>query len=340
MSKCEDKLALLEGILERIDLPLLLLDENQTILYANSDFLKYFGKDQVSAVGKPIEEVISIRGATDIFAFEDTGPPYDELLITCNSSNTEKEFYFSGQKFPLPNNKDGLLIVARDVTIRRKLERELQESEKKYREMIDNSSDAIFVIADDGRFMEVNKKAQELYSYTEEEFMNITFPDLLASNGDPQLIMEKLKDIIEKDSDKFLEQMHKTKDGKEIVVEISAAYLPTSQGAILLMVRDLSFRKKIEQQLLKAEKLSTLSAALSTLRHEINNPLTVIMGESQLLMIEEKNLSEKVMARISNIHQMGQRISNALMKLSYFVKGEKEDTVELAGIRMFKLNDD
>ncbi len=331
---------LLEGILERIDLPILLLDENQKILYANNDFLKYFGKDQGTAAGKPIEEIIRIEGVPDIFAFEDTGPPFEELLITCKSGQAEREFYFSGQRFPLSNGKNGLLIIARDVTIRRKLEKKLQESEKKYREMVDNSSDAIFIINDEGRFTEINKKALELYLYSESEFMSMTFADLLAAEADPELIMQQLKEISESGENRFLEQIHKTREGREIVVEVSASKMPTSERAILLVVRDLHFRKQMEQQLLKAEKLSTLSAALSTLRHEINNPLTVIMGESQLLMIEEKKLPEKVMQRISNIHQMGQRISNALMKLSYFVKGEKEETIELAGIKMFKLNDE
>jgi len=336
----EQLLELLEGILERIDLPVLLLDENQKVLYANGDFLKYFGKDQDTAAGKPIESVISIEGTTDIFSFKDTGPAFDELLITCKSGTIEKEFYFSGQKFPLPGNRDGLLIIARDVTIRRKLEKKLQESENKYREMIDNSNDAIFIIDEDGRFLEVNKKATKLYSYTRSEFMDICFADLLTSDGDPGIIMERLRDVAEKDTDSYLEQIHRTKDGREIVVEVFAARLPGSERNMLLVVRDLYFRKQIEQKLLKAEKLSTLSAALSTLRHEINNPLTVIMGESQLLMIEEKDVPEKVIERIRNIHQMGQRISNALMKLSHFVKGEKEETIELAGIKMFKLNDE
>ncbi len=340
MSGKVQRLDLLEGILERIELPVLLLDENQRILYANSDFLKYFGKDQVSTEGKHIEEIVLLEEISRIFAFEDTGPPFDELLITCKSGPSEKEFFFSGQRFPLPDGKNGLLIIARDVTIRRKLERRLQESEKKYREMVDNSSDAIFIISNDGKFAESNKKATELYSYTEEEFMTMTFADLLATSADPDLVMAQLKDIAESKENRFLEQIHRTKDGKEIVVEVSATRMPASDGAILLVVRDLFFRKQMEQQLLKAEKLSTLSAALSTLRHEINNPLTVIMGESQLLMIEEKDLPEKVIERIRNIHQMGQRISNALMKLSYFVKGEKDDTIELAGVRMFKIDDE
>ncbi len=340
MSSGEELSDLLEGILERIDLPILLLNENQRILYANSDFLKYFGKDTTEVTGLHINEVISIKGTTDIFAFEDTGPPFDELLITCKSGSVEKEFYFCGQKFPLANGQNGLLIIARDVTLRRKLEQQLQESEEKYREMVDNSNDAIFVIDKNGKFLEVNRKALELYSYSKDEFEKLSFIDLLVADPDPGLVVEQLRDLAENAENKCVEQVHRTKDGREIVVEVCVTRMSPGNQTMLMFVRDLSFRKQIQEQLLKAEKLSTLGAAISTLRHEINNPLTVIMGESQLLMIEHEDLPEKVLVRVKNIHQMGQRISNALMKLSRFVKSEKEETVELAGIKMFKLNDD
>lgn len=335
---------LYEVILDSIGLPLVLIDGDRQVVFASENFLRYFGKSLQKVVGKPIEEILHIEeGNKNPFDFSETELPFEELLITCRpDKKNKKEFYFSAQKFSLSDASEGLLVVAREVTYRRSLERQLQELESRYRSIIGHSNDAIIVLGcDRGDVIEVNKKACDLYGYQESDFCSLTYSDISVPRENAYSALEEMKKVASRGNREFLQELHRKKSGEKIFVEISPSLTPTTRGSGLLVIaRDITVRKKLEEELIKLEKLSTLKAALSTLRHEINNPLTVIMGEAQLLMMESRGFSEKTLERVKSIHEMGGRISNALSKLSQFIEKERRDLVEMDGIKMFNLDDE
>ncbi len=119
----------------------------------------------------------------------------------------------------------------------------LQESEQKYRTLVEQASDAIFIADMEGRFITVNGSAARLSQCTVEELLLMNFSDFA--------VMEDLKknpyhfDELRKGKTAITERLMKRKDGSVLDIEISAKLL--LDGRLLVFVRDISERKKAEK---------------------------------------------------------------------------------------------
>ena len=125
----------------------------------------------------------------------------------------------------------------------------LLASEQKYRSLVEQASDAIFIAEVNGRFITVNAAAARLTQYTEEELMRKSFFDFT----EPENIMFnplKFSDLKEGKT-AVAERMIRRKDGSEVEIEISGKLL--SDGRLLAFVRDISERKKNERLIKDSE---------------------------------------------------------------------------------------
>ncbi len=183
-------------------------------------------------------------------------------------------------------------------------ERRVEESEKKYRLLFERAGDAIFLLQADGTnrgdIVSANKAAADMHGYTIDELHGMNITDLY-----PPLV----KSPVPEKSDKVLtgtwlhdEVTHRNKDGDDFPVEISAGLLDLgTKKYILAMCRDISDRKKSEEELKKmyneleervlertAELKKTqdayrqanrqLSLLSSITRHDISNQISIILG--------------------------------------------------------------
>ncbi|MCF7919660.1 MAG: PAS domain S-box protein [Candidatus Cloacimonetes bacterium] len=141
------------------------------------------------------------------------------------------------------NKFKGIFGVVRDITKSRQQERE-------YKQLIDSMNDTAFVINFDGKFLEVNKTALQVFGYSREEFLNLGPADI-----DRQISPEAIKGLIANitsDTIQVFETQHMKKDGTVFPVEISSS-LVTYKGelAILSIARDITIRKGVEEELQK-----------------------------------------------------------------------------------------
>jgi len=163
------------------------------------------------------------------------------------------------------------LVIFRDITRRKESARrlkkysekmealvnekvkEVKESEKKHRELINGMNDTAWVIDFDCKFIDVNDAAVKVLGYSREELLSMKVFDI-----DFTLDPEKIKALIKgmpRDEIQVFETAHTTKDGKTIPVEISSS-LVTYQGkqAILSIARDITERKQMEKVLRESEE--------------------------------------------------------------------------------------
>ncbi|MCK4627688.1 MAG: PAS domain S-box protein [Sedimentisphaerales bacterium] len=132
--------------------------------------------------------------------------------------------------------------VISDITNRKQAEKELRESEAKYRLLFETAKDAIFISDEKGKFIDVNQAACELLGYSKEEFMELTIKDI-DPEGYEQFI--KVRDGHVKDA--MFEVNHRRKDGTVFPVEISGAFFVShGQRMSLAIARDISARKQAE----------------------------------------------------------------------------------------------
>lgn len=177
---------------------------------------------------------------------------------------------------------DVVISTLRDVTTRKKAEEALRESENKYRQVFEMESDALFLIEKDtGRILEVNSAACSLYGYSREELLQKRNVDLSA---------EPAKTLQQTRSEGTIIPIrhHKKADGTVFPVEIAAGHFTIEGRRVhLAAIRDISFRRKLEEQLLQAKKMESIGRLAGGISHDFNNLLSPIMGFSELMLKAE-----------------------------------------------------
>ncbi|MCK5409578.1 MAG: PAS domain-containing protein, partial [Candidatus Heimdallarchaeota archaeon] len=165
---------------------------------------------------------------------------------------------FSSHNFTLWGRKV-ILTVARDITKQSESEKKLMESEEKFRYIFQYANDAIYLYpigknGKPGKFIEVNDNASKMLGYTKEEFLKMS-PSDVAAAGTVKKISVIVKEVIKKKQMTF-EATHKTKEGENIPVELSAHIFKFKGKQVMLsLVRDISERKRREEELQKSSNL-------------------------------------------------------------------------------------
>ena len=148
-----------------------------------------------------------------------------------------------------------------------KKEKELQESEKKYRKIFNQANDAMYLHGiEEGmptEFLEVNEVASEMLGYSREELLSMSPKDIDAAT-DPDKMVDVMKELSES-YNKTFEVQHRRKDGDLVPVEISAHLFEMgNEEVVLAIARDITERKKHQRELERAT-LETLHALNRTI---------------------------------------------------------------------------
>ena len=168
----------------------------------------------------------------------------------------------------------------------RKRTEELMKSERNYRRIFEGSMDIIIILDRDGRFLDINHAGLRSLGYdAKDEFVgNVAFFDVLVS---PRNSSKLLKDIIDGKVRKDLECLVQRKDGEILTWLFSFTVNQTENGEIVGfegIAKDITGRKEMEQKLLQADRLASLGQLSAGVAHEVNNPLGMILGYTQLLL--------------------------------------------------------
>jgi len=138
--------------------------------------------------------------------------------------------------------------VFRDVTARKRAEEELRQSEEKYRDLFDSAVDAIFILDQDFRYVDVNHRAVELFGYSREEFRSMGIFDVIPPDQVPRTEGE-LRTLKERGRyEKFRGKM-RTKEGQWLDIEVSSSAI-MQDGRVLGardIVRDITAQKRAEE---------------------------------------------------------------------------------------------
>ncbi len=165
-----------------------------------------------------------------------------------------------------------------------RLHQQIKRSEERYRSMVENSSDAICLVdLDDWRFLEANPQTEKLSGYSGEELMGMTADDVhWAQDGDGG--QKTFRELLSSPKRDLEDLLFVRKDGNLVPISARINPIPDSERRLAqVILRDVSARKKMEQQLIHNEKLAALGRLAASLAHEINNPLQAIRSSISLL---------------------------------------------------------
>ncbi len=175
-----------------------------------------------------------------------------------------------------------------DISERQRAAARLARSEENYRALFEHASEAIFLLAADGRLVEANLPAVDLTGYDRGELPQKVLSDLIAPE-DHALLQQSLRAILREGSGLAVYNFRR-KTGGTFSGEVNGKLLP--DGRLLAIVRDITQRQTAEQQqqrlereLRQAQKLQAMGTLAGGIAHDFNNILAAILGNAQLLQL-------------------------------------------------------
>ncbi|MCU9556294.1 PAS domain S-box protein [Bacillus cereus] len=224
-------------------------------------------------------------------------------------------------------NVIALSAICRDISERKQAERErhrlhqqLRDSEMKYRALIEQATDAIYVVElnEDhapSRFIEVNPVGCKRFGYSREELLSLSFPDVVPQ--DSRMIVRLLEKIKKGQTSFTLQDEYVFPTGKVITTEFSVRVFNLNGKKVFLSIsRDITERLKTEELLRKSEKLAVVGQLATVMAHEINNPLTAMKGFMQLLKSTENQNNQGYINIVSSEIERIESITTEFMAVA------------------------
>ena len=205
------------------------------------------------------------------------------------------------------------------------LRKEKDAISERYTSLTKYANDMILSINKDGKILEANQKAFDIYGYRKDELLKL---ELLDLSQDRKKDVEVIFSSINNPEGVLFETNHKRKNGTIFPVEISAKLIKHGdEETLLAIIRDNTERKKLELDLIlakdKAEEMDRLKTIfLSNLSHELNTPMSGIIGFSELLLSEMDNKNHREMAKI--ISRSSKRLNDTLNSILDLSKIESQ----------------
>jgi PAS domain S-box-containing protein len=212
---------------------------------------------------------------------------------------------------------------------------EVKESSEKFWDLFENSRDILFTIDSSGTLTATNKAAEKFSGYRKSDLIGKSALDFLTPEG-AQAVKRMLsgegstaRQVIELEVIK--------RDGSRAFIEMSARKLLKNRlpRGFQVSARDMTEQKLMREKLLKAERLGAIGEVVVTVRHEINNPLTTVIGNIELLLERHGDKDGDLKMRLETILNNSLRIAEIVQKLQAIKRDKAVEYVK--GVSMTDL---
>ena len=243
------------SLIEQASDGIIITDLKGNIQEVNQSIASMGGYDIKEMAGKHVQEFIPKE---DI---EANPFRFDELLEGGSLLHERRYLKKDGTFVDIEVNSkltasNTLIGFIRDITERKLAAEAIKISEEKYRTLVDQASDGIFIADNAGRFLIVNPNGYAMSQYSEEALKKLTIYDLVLPEDikkDPFHFAEMLNNKVARS-----ERRMKRKDGSFLDVEVTAKFI--SGDRFLAFVRDISERKRAEEAIRKSNERFELIA--------------------------------------------------------------------------------
>ena len=204
-----------------------------------------------------------------------------------------------------------------DVTDKRRMERQLMQQEEFRRRLLESFPDLILVVDLEECYTFVSSRSRDLLGYEPAEMIRKKISSLEDHSPD----LAALYQTVVSGQQVFgsAEYGARHRNGSWRTMRASASQLIDDEGKIsgvIISVRDITVERKLEEQVVQSERLAAMGAMIGGVAHELNNPLTTILGNSELLLDSVND--EGARKRIALLQQDARKAAEIVKNLTYF----------------------
>lgn len=241
---------------------ILILDSKLNLVYTNSSLKRILGYNSKDVIGSNLLSFIHPEDISKIQNRFNTGLDKPGIKEPIEARARHKDghwIYFESSYNNMLNVPDinGIIVVARDIMKRKKIENILRQSEGKMKGIFDAVLDGIIVTDIKGNILQVNDSLLKIYGYeTKEEILGQNVFNF-STRGTHNTAIQIRKHALNKGYIKEIEYPSKRTDGTEIPVELNVSIMKDDSGnptGFVTVIKDLSIRKKTEEKLKESEE--------------------------------------------------------------------------------------
>ncbi len=207
-----------------------------------------------------------------------------------------------------------------DITERRAIEKRLHKEQEFARRLVDSFPDLIFVLDANKRYTFASPRVKEVLGYEDTETIGITLGE--RTHQDERAALLALFDDMMAGRRSFasieVQVRHRQGEWRRLRCHFSPLFDENGKiEGIVISGRDVTEVKRLEEQLIQAEKLAAMGQMLAGVAHELNNPLTAILGVSELLR-DRQGVDESTKRQLEMTHRQARRAARIVQNLLEF----------------------
>ncbi|MFH1116736.1 MAG: response regulator [Pseudomonadota bacterium] len=309
-----------EDIFQATGHPTTILDPYGRILAAN--------KKCIQVTGKPLEQLLN-SNCHEVFQANGKCPedcPMRDLLESGSTDRVEVEMEAMGGYYLVTCtpvlDQDGrigkIIHVATDMTTRREIERELRNSEDRFRRIYDDAPVMMHSIDRNLVIRNVNKKWLETLGYERGEVVGNTIESFMTSESRVVLhdVIEEFWNVGEVRNTAY-EYVKNDGTRLNVLLDSIAWDDPTWEKVSLSVVRDVTQQRLLQEQLLHAQKMEAIGTLAGGVAHDFNNVLHVVLGYTDLVLHDEA-LPEHCRSELRKVYDSARRGADLVQRLLTF----------------------
>jgi PAS domain S-box-containing protein len=206
-----------------------------------------------------------------------------------------------------------------DVTEKRAMERQLHRQEEFRRHLLESFPDLILVLDRMSNYTFVSSRIRDLLGYGPEILLGKKLEE--GAENSPELVA--LYRSVASGTTALATQEYgaRHQDGSWRTMLGTASPMLDTEGTpagVIISVRDVTTEKKLEQQIIQSERLAAMGQMIGGFAHELNNPLTSILGMTELL--QDGEVAESRLKQLVSLHQQARRAAEIVQNLQYFAR--------------------